>query len=181
MDFTSDDPELAKELVKLLGQELKTVRAQLRDAQQMARATPSTSVTEDHKDGALLHEIQALRAQNEDLRARSEYLERIAESKPMPFDEDAKHDLLQQLETSRLRADELCREKDEANGALEEALALSQQTEEALVLSQQKRRSAKDSRNEYKTALEEANSRIEEANSQINKANTRLEDTKTHI
>lgn len=53
----------------------------------MARATPSTSVTEDHKDGAL-HEIQALRAQNEDLRARSEYLERIAESKPMPFDED---------------------------------------------------------------------------------------------
>lgn len=33
MDSIADDPELAKELVKLLGQELKVLRAQLKEVQ----------------------------------------------------------------------------------------------------------------------------------------------------
>jgi hypothetical protein len=36
MDSLADDPELAKELVKLLGQELKTVKAQLQEAKAVA-------------------------------------------------------------------------------------------------------------------------------------------------
>jgi hypothetical protein len=36
MESLADDPELAKELVKLLGQELKAVKAQLQEAKAVA-------------------------------------------------------------------------------------------------------------------------------------------------
>lgn len=82
---------------------------------------------------------------------------------------------------------------------MEEALALSQQTQEALALAQQKRRSAKDSRNEYRMvwlgsflgraltyvthyqALEEANSRIEELKTELGNTKVRhVKGTRLH-
>ncbi|KII85277.1 hypothetical protein PLICRDRAFT_179010 [Plicaturopsis crispa FD-325 SS-3] len=150
----SDNPDLAKEMVKLLSQELKAVRAQLAEAQQN-RATPVASGSEDRKDSALkdaLDEIQVLKARNE-------FLVRIAESKPMPFDEEVKRDLLEQLETNRVESEAFCKEKDEIIETLSADL-------ESL---REKYRRAKDAKKEHKAALAEATTQLNDALVQLDK------------
>ncbi|KAL1720835.1 hypothetical protein EV715DRAFT_196000 [Schizophyllum commune] len=88
--LVDEDPELALEMVKLLGNELKSVKAQLRDVQSQ-RATSAASVP--NPDAA------RTAAENAELRERLRELEAQIESdgsvKKEPYDED---DLLQQKE-----------------------------------------------------------------------------------
>ncbi|KAG2129924.1 hypothetical protein DEU56DRAFT_914947 [Suillus clintonianus] len=66
------DPELAAEMVKLLGQELKVVRSQLREAEQRTGTPASDAMStglQSQREEALRAEIFALKAENSSLRA----------------------------------------------------------------------------------------------------------------
>lgn len=85
------DPELATEMVKLLGQELKVVRSQLREAEQRT-GTPGSDVIsigpQPQREEALRAEIATLKVENASLREEISRLQDQSTNVPLKMESD---------------------------------------------------------------------------------------------
>ncbi|KAF8844070.1 hypothetical protein BDN67DRAFT_963566 [Paxillus ammoniavirescens] len=106
------DPELASEMVKLLAQELKVVRAQLRETERGAVSSPSvaesTGLTRERAQ-ALITENESLKADNAALRANVFRLQDEPQWPPIKEEEDVSQ-ASQYEESMRRMREELAEE-----------------------------------------------------------------------
>jgi cell division protein FtsB len=85
------DPELATEMVKLLGQELKVVRSQLREAEQRTGTPTSDAISigpQVQREEALQAEILTLKVENASLRKEITRLQDQSTSVPLKMEGD---------------------------------------------------------------------------------------------
>ncbi|KAF9229470.1 hypothetical protein BS17DRAFT_771509 [Gyrodon lividus] len=128
----SMDPELASEMVKLLAQELKVVRAQLREAE---RRTSSPSIVDstrltNERARALITENESLKADNAALQANvSRLQDDLAQWPPVKAEPGASHALQYEQSMRRMKEElvtvlaekeELICEKEKASGVQEQ-------------------------------------------------------------
>ncbi|KAF9240931.1 hypothetical protein BU15DRAFT_61245 [Melanogaster broomeanus] len=101
------DPELASEMVKLLAQELKVVRTQLREAERRIFSSPSvvdsTGLTRERVQG-LIAENESLKADNAALQANvSRLQDELAQTPPIKAEEDSSYALQYEESMHRMR------------------------------------------------------------------------------
>ncbi|KAG0709026.1 hypothetical protein DFH29DRAFT_993865 [Suillus ampliporus] len=161
------DPELATEMVKLLGQELKVVRSQLREAEQRSGTPTSDAMSAGlqlQREEALQAEIVALKAENSTLRANISRLQDPTTDVPVKMEGDHSGLVAQyeaSMSTIQKELADAIREKNEATLDKEKA---NEQLEE-LTRVREKYRKLKASKREYQevflNVIDELRSQLE--------------------
>ncbi|KAG2077140.1 hypothetical protein BDR04DRAFT_1089460 [Suillus decipiens] len=157
------DPELAAEMVKLLGQELKIVRNQLREAEQRT-GTPTSDVistsAQSQREEALRTEIVTLKVENASLRQEISRLQDSTANIPLKMEGDPSNLAAQYSASMDAIQKELADAINEKNTATLEKEKTDEQLAE-LTSVREKYRKLKASKRECQEVIDELRTQLE--------------------
>lgn len=157
------DPELAAEMVKLLGQELKVVRSQLREAEQRTGTPTSDFIStspQSQREDALLAEIVTLKVENASLREEISRLQDQTTNVPLKMEGDHSNLVAQYSMSMDAIQKELADAIREKNTATLDKEKADEQLAE-LTSVREKYRKLKASKREYQEVIDELRGQLE--------------------
>ncbi|KAG1801451.1 uncharacterized protein HD556DRAFT_1337602 [Suillus plorans] len=157
------DPELAAEMVKLLGQELKVVRSQLREAEQRTGTPASDGIStgpQFQREEALRAEVVILKVENASLREEISRLQGQTTNVPLKMEGDPSNIVVQYSASMDVIQKELADAIKEKNTAILDKEKADEQLAE-LTSVREKYRKLKASKRECQEVIDELRGQLE--------------------